>query len=234
MTDDHLAAAPSSLAWYNLRDIVARSLLIVLMVFIAEAAIHRLVLLGRPDDAPRIFRYFSEIGALLFAVLVCFLAVIRLPARGGAAGWAPVGAALGGAFILTLVNRMPVAPLPPAISLVSGLLLAAGNIGSVYCLAYLGRSFSVLPEARKLVASGPYALVRHPLYLAEAVAMAGTVLLHWSLFALLIGLVQSAFQYYRLRCEEAVLVRTFPDYAAYAAVTPRLLPRLRRWVPSSD
>jgi protein-S-isoprenylcysteine O-methyltransferase Ste14 len=37
----------------------------------------------------------------------------------------------------------------------------------------LGRSISILPQARQLVTSGPYAFVRHPLYLGEMTAMLG-------------------------------------------------------------
>jgi protein-S-isoprenylcysteine O-methyltransferase Ste14 len=38
---------------------------------------------------------------------------------------------------------------------------------SVASLATLGRSFAVLPSLRTLVDRGPYALVRHPVYLGE-------------------------------------------------------------------
>jgi protein-S-isoprenylcysteine O-methyltransferase Ste14 len=37
-----------------------------------------------------------------------------------------------------------------------------------------------------------------------------------------------AAQLVRMRLEERALVRAFPDYAAYAARTPRLIPRLQR------
>ena len=51
----------------------------------------------------------------------------------------------------------------------------------------LGRSISILP-ARRLVTSGPMPFVRHPLYLAEIVALAGVALEYWSVWALSLGI----------------------------------------------
>jgi protein-S-isoprenylcysteine O-methyltransferase Ste14 len=44
---------------------------------------------------------------------------------------------------------------------------------ALYVVIELGRSFSVMPEARRLVTNGPYSVIRHPVYLGEAVALAG-------------------------------------------------------------
>jgi protein-S-isoprenylcysteine O-methyltransferase Ste14 len=74
------------------------------------------------------------------------------------------------------------------------------------------------------VVSGPYAFVRHPLYLGEFIVIFGTALQHsmpWSL--LLLG-VQYMFQFERMRNEERVLARAFPNYTDYMARTARLLP----------
>ena len=40
----------------------------------------------------------------------------------------------------------------------------------------LARSLSIMPEARKLVTTGLYARIRHPLYLAEDIALLGIAL----------------------------------------------------------
>jgi protein-S-isoprenylcysteine O-methyltransferase Ste14 len=93
---------------------------------------------------------------------------------------------------------------------------------------WLGRSFSIMAEARGLVTRGPYAIVRHPLYVAEEIAVIGMVLLNWSLLAVLLACAQWALQLRRMRHEEEVLETAFPDYASYAARTPRWLPALRR------
>lgn len=217
------APAPSFAA---LADIVGRSLLMLLMVFVGQGAWVRAAALLPIDSPTGALRLASDAGAFLFSVLVCVLAVIRPPAQARATSWNAKASALGAAFILTIVNRLPETPLPLAATLLAAVLLAIGNLGSAYCLSRLGGSFSVLPEARKLVVSGPYRVVRHPLYLAEAIATAGLVLLHWGVLAVAVGLAQTALQLYRLRQEEKLLAATFPDYADYAARTPRLIPRL--------
>ena len=60
-----------------------------------------------------------------------------------------------------------------------GLVLVADLAGhrglaySVWGLAYLRRSFSIIPEARRLVTGGPYRLSRHPVYLGEIATAIG-------------------------------------------------------------
>ena len=94
----------------------------------------------------------------------------------------------------------------------------------VYPLIALSRSFSMMPQARKLVTGGPYAYVRHPLYLAEEAAVAA-ILLQYAWFAALSFLAaHGAVQVRRMQLEESVLRNAFPEYAAYAKRTPRLIP----------
>jgi protein-S-isoprenylcysteine O-methyltransferase Ste14 len=119
----------------------------------------------------------------------------------------------------------------------TGLLLAGEAVALLSCafllasVLALGTCFGVLPEARGLVTRGPYGLVRHPVYLGELGACAGLVLSSptaWNLCAAVVLLVS---QLVRMRLEERALVRAFPEYTAYAARTPRLLPSTVRLRP---
>jgi protein-S-isoprenylcysteine O-methyltransferase Ste14 len=69
-------------------------------------------------------------------------------------------------------------------------------------------------------------VIRHPLYLGEAVALAGVTLQFLSPWALALLALQCIFQLERMKNEELVLSRAFPDYQDYAARTARLLPGL--------
>jgi protein-S-isoprenylcysteine O-methyltransferase Ste14 len=100
----------------------------------------------------------------------------------------------------------------------------AANVMAVLTLSFLGRSFSVMPEARRLVTGGPYALVRHPLYACEILGLLAMLLQYRSLGALALSGLCIALQLARARWEEGVLARAFPEFAAYRRRTPFLLP----------
>jgi protein-S-isoprenylcysteine O-methyltransferase Ste14 len=102
------------------------------------------------------------------------------------------------------------------------LLLSVGLM--LYPLTALGKSFSLMPQARKLVTSGPYAIVRHPLYLIEEAVIASVLLQYAWYTALPFLAVHIAVQIRRIRLEEEVLRNAFPEYTAYAERTPRLIP----------
>lgn len=103
------------------------------------------------------------------------------------------------------------------IALVSGGWMLASTLA-------LGRCFGVLPEARGLVTQGPYRYVRHPLYLGEFGACAGLVVASPSTRNFLLALAFVVAQAARMRMEERELTHQFPEYAAYADRTPRLIP----------
>lgn len=188
-----------------------------------------LALLAQPGgDIVRLLHMAENILGTLFVAMVVVMTMRRLPALKGPSGLEPRITAIGGTFALIGLIALPAGQPPQGVLIVAVTLMAAGLGGSAYALLYLGRSFSIAPTARQLITSGPYGLVRHPLYLAEAVTTLGVVLAHWSWGAAALAVAQLGLQYRRIFHEEQILRDAFPDsYDAYAARVPQLLPRVR-------
>ncbi len=73
----------------------------------------------------------------------------------------------------------------------------------------LGASFTARPNARKLVTTGLYSKIRHPVYLFSTLALLGTaVCLHSVYFYAFVALSVVA-QFWRIRMEEKVLREKF-------------------------
>ena len=170
----------------------------------------------------------SELASLAFLILVVSTTIIRLKPLRSAEGVEPRFTALAGTFATALIILIPpTVALSPALKIMALCLTAVGFLLSAYVLYWLGRSFSIMAEARRLVTAGPYRFVRHPLYVVEEIAIIGTLVLNLSLPAALLIAVQWAFQLRRMHHEELVLGKTFPEYADYAARTPKVLPRFK-------
>jgi protein-S-isoprenylcysteine O-methyltransferase Ste14 len=171
-------------------------------------------------------RFASEIGTFGFVAAVILMLIIRVPPVAKAPGIAPRIAGLIGTFATLAFIEIEPADIGIAIQITATALIIIGCFFGIYCVFGLGRSFSIMAEARQLRTQGAYAFVRHPLYLAEELIVLGAVLQYRQPWAALIGIVQFGFQLWRIHNEERVLSRTFPEYAAYAAVTSRLIPGL--------
>lgn len=115
------------------------------------------------------------------------------------------------------------APTGPALT-VGTSLVALGTAGAVWAALSLGRSISVIPQARTLASHGPYRWLRHPLYVFEIIASTGLCLvvggvLPWFVLAALVTM-----QVLRARWEERLLLDTMDGYDEYRSRTVGLVP----------
>jgi protein-S-isoprenylcysteine O-methyltransferase Ste14 len=113
---------------------------------------------------------------------------------------------------------------------VVGVILVVCGLGlAVYARVNLGRNWG-MPMTRKeepeLVTSGPYRVVRHPIYSGILLGVFGTALatnLYWFIaFLILVG-----YFFYSATVEEKLMTESFPTaYPAYRAKTKMLIPYL--------
>jgi protein-S-isoprenylcysteine O-methyltransferase Ste14 len=103
-------------------------------------------------------------------------------------------------------------------------LVMSGAFLSFFSLITLGRLFGVRPALRGLATTGPYRLVRHPMYLSYIIGDIGYNLQEWSFGSLLLVITGWISLLYRIRAEERVLAQD-EQWAQYTAlVRSRLLP----------
>ena len=177
--------------------------------------------------SPRlVLQIASEITTVCFLGLQIVLFLVRYLPTTKKFGIIPrlvAAAAANAGLLFLLLPRVSFLPIGMAIA--SDLLVTAGMLLSILVLIWLGRSFSVFPQARRLVVTGPYSVLRHPLYLSELLTSLGAMWQFSQPWAALIAIGTMALQFPRMNYEEDILARTFPEYATYARrVRWRLVP----------
>jgi non-heme chloroperoxidase len=155
---------------------------------------------------------FILIRALVWATLFIAFFLIAVPARvlGGAVG---ADAQIGLQQIAALMTT------------------AAGALITIACIwafVVVGRGTPApFDPPRRLVARGPYAVIRNPMYVGAALAMSGAAMYYgsWALMGY-VGLFLLVTHLFVLIYEEPTLRATFGDaYAAYCADVGRWLPK---------
>jgi len=183
----------------------------------------------------------------LWIAFVAYWGIAAIDTRrrlGTRARWRDGGPRLGIALVTVLILlalRIPavsraaraVSPFAPDDGVLAGAvgvaLCALGMGFAVWARIHIGRNWG-LPMSRKakpeLVTTGPYALVRHPIYTGWLLAMVGSAAAQtavWLLPLILLG----AYFIYSARREERFMTERFPhDYPAYRRRTKMLVPFL--------
>jgi protein-S-isoprenylcysteine O-methyltransferase Ste14 len=109
-----------------------------------------------------------------------------------------------------------------------GIILGIGGLALVVLgIVTLGSNLSPLPQPNEdttLIQRGVFSIVRHPMYGGAIIAAFGWALIHACLLTLLLSVVLFVFFDIKSRREERMMLRQFPDYAAYRQRVKKLIP----------
>ena len=110
--------------------------------------------------------------------------------------------------------------------------VGCGLLFATWARAHIGRNWSgavTVKEHHELIVSGPYAVVRHPIYTGLLFALLGTALVRDELRGLLcVPLAWLAFRL-KYRLEERWMTERFgAQYGAYKQRVPALIPAFRK------
>lgn len=176
-------------------------------------------------DASDAFFVLQQLLALSYFTLLVVLYVVRLPKRGTDQRAAVIFIAFSGTFAAIGASFLPGGTHRAGLVVAGDILATAGLAYSVWGLAYLRRSFSIIPEARRLVTGGPYSLSRHPVYLGEITTAIGVNLATGGWLTAIAIAYFIVCELLRIGWEERILAATFPsEYPEYARRVPRYLP----------
>jgi protein-S-isoprenylcysteine O-methyltransferase Ste14 len=165
----------------------------------------------------------SSFCLAVFYLMLALMIITRSPAKAEADGLLPRIAAFVGTYLpwtISFFGKTDQA-LP---NLASTVCVLIGIIMMLVTIRHLGRSFSLVPQARAVVQTGPYRWIKHPLYLSEEIAILGVVLQYLSPLTVLVLVLHIGVQVCRILYEEDLLRRNCPEYSNYEASRWRLIP----------
>ncbi len=88
-------------------------------------------------------------------------------------------------------------------------------------------NMNIAPTIRKnseLVVTGPYRIIRHPMYIAQIITVIPLIIDYYSIYRLGALVVLISALLLKIQYEEKKLVDHFPGYKEYQSKTNRLLP----------
>jgi protein-S-isoprenylcysteine O-methyltransferase Ste14 len=126
------------------------------------------------------------------------------------------------------VLAMPILPRAAWFGPVGAVMVLCGLLFAVWARLTIGGNWSgvvTLKQDHQLVTSGPYRLVRHPIYTGLLFAMIGNVAAFDAWGPLLAFVIVLVAFLRKMKTEERFMMDAFgPIYAAYSARTPALVP----------
>jgi protein-S-isoprenylcysteine O-methyltransferase Ste14 len=136
---------------------------------------------------------------------------------------------IGLIVVPALDERLAWSHMPAATVIVGNVLMALGWLGTYFVFrenSFTAATIERAPDQR-VISTGPYALVRHPMYASMLVMLLGMPIALGSWWGVLALLVMGPALILRIFDEERFLVQELPGYAEYRQkVRYRLIPHL--------
>ncbi len=91
------------------------------------------------------------------------------------------------------------------------------------------RNVNVTPTVKQgseLITSGPYRIIRHPMYIAQLIAVLPLVIDYFSWYRLAAIVILLIILLVKIGYEEKQLIAHFPEYAEYMKRTSRMIPAI--------
>jgi protein-S-isoprenylcysteine O-methyltransferase Ste14 len=208
-------SGPSRSRWLDIADAAERAIVLGLFSNFACNAIFGLI------------EHLSTVTVLLIASEVLPVILIVCRGRTKAMSLAPLDwvLAIAGTSAPLLVTTTGATVTILNVE-VCALIMLVGLFTQLSAKIVLWRSFGIVAANRGVKVEGPYALVRHPMYLGYTVTHLGFFLSHPSIRTLFFYAITLSLQIARIMREERVLTRD-PAYRTYTArVRYRLIPGL--------
>jgi protein-S-isoprenylcysteine O-methyltransferase Ste14 len=177
-----------------------------------------------PVSTIKVATLIHHLLLVFFNALLVTLYIIRSAAKSTTRSFITKTIAVFATFLPFAIPLLSRPSDNPNVLLLASMVTIFGIAIAIYSLSTLGRSFSIIPQARKVVQTGPYKLVRHPVYLGELISIFGVVLARPSTIAMAIYCLLTALLIYRALQEEKLLVGIFPEYETYSLKRARFIP----------
>ncbi len=167
----------------------------------------------------------GQMGAVLLAIsetLVIAFVLFRKPAQVLSQRPLDWALAFGATLAPTLVR--PIETEPSLLTNLASLVMVAGILFQIVSKSMLGRRFGIVAANRGICASGPYRLVRHPIYMGYLMTHIGFLCIAPTWWNLAMYAFTYSLMIPRIFAEERLLKRD-PEYAQYCErVRSRLIP----------
>ena len=136
---------------------------------------------------------------------------------------------IGLLVIPALDRRFGWSHMPPWVALAGDVLVGLGFLGVFFVFrqnSFTSATIELAPD-QKVISTGPYALVRHPMYAAAPVMLLGIPIALGSMWGVLVIVAIMPALIWRLLDEEKFLAKNLPGYREYQTrVRYRLIPRV--------